>query len=67
MVVGPIARVRSAPLAEIVQHTLELSDNEAAEVLSRQTAVATNRPASFTGRRQGGPCGAERARRLHGR
>ena len=45
----PIARVRSAPLAEIVQHTLELSDNEAAEVLSRQTAVATNRPASFSG------------------
>jgi D-alanyl-D-alanine carboxypeptidase/D-alanyl-D-alanine-endopeptidase (penicillin-binding protein 4) len=44
-----IARVRSAPLAEIVQHTLELSDNEAAEVLSRQVAVATNRPASFTG------------------
>jgi serine-type D-Ala-D-Ala carboxypeptidase/endopeptidase (penicillin-binding protein 4) len=44
-----IARVRSAPLAEIVQHTLELSDNEAAEVLSRQTAVATNRPASFKG------------------
>jgi D-alanyl-D-alanine carboxypeptidase/D-alanyl-D-alanine-endopeptidase (penicillin-binding protein 4) len=44
-----IARVRSAPLAEIVQHTLELSDNEAAEVLSRQVAVATQRPASFTG------------------
>jgi serine-type D-Ala-D-Ala carboxypeptidase/endopeptidase (penicillin-binding protein 4) len=45
----PIARVRSAPLSEIVQHTLELSDNEAAEVLSRQVAVATGRPGSFAG------------------
>jgi D-alanyl-D-alanine carboxypeptidase/D-alanyl-D-alanine-endopeptidase (penicillin-binding protein 4) len=45
----PIARVQSAPLAEVVQHTLELSDNEAAEVLSRQTAIATGRPASFRG------------------
>lgn len=36
-----VARVRSAPLAEIVQHTIELSDNEAAEVLLRQVAVAT--------------------------
>ena len=44
-----IASVRSAPLAEIVQHTLELSDNEAAEVLARQVAVAKHRPASFTG------------------
>jgi serine-type D-Ala-D-Ala carboxypeptidase/endopeptidase (penicillin-binding protein 4) len=44
-----IAEVRSAPLAEIVQHTLELSDNEAAEVLSRQVAIATHRPGSFVG------------------
>ena len=45
----PLARVRSAPLAALVQHVLEISDNEGAEVLARQVAVATGRPASFTG------------------
>lgn len=45
----PLARVRSAPLAALVQHVLEVSDNEGAEVLARQVAVATGRPASFTG------------------
>lgn len=44
-----IAVVESAPLAEIVQHVLELSDNEGAEILLRQTAIATGRPASFEG------------------
>jgi serine-type D-Ala-D-Ala carboxypeptidase/endopeptidase (penicillin-binding protein 4) len=44
-----VASVRSAPLARIVQHVLEVSDNEGAEVLSRQVAVATGRPASFAG------------------
>lgn len=44
-----IASVRSAPLAEIVQHILELSDNEGAETLLRQVAIATGKPASFTG------------------
>ncbi len=44
-----LAVVRSAPLAEIVQHVLELSDNEGAEVLLRQAALATGRPGSFTG------------------
>ena len=45
----PVARVRSAPLAEIVQHIVEVSDNEGAEVLSRQVAVARGVPASFAG------------------
>jgi serine-type D-Ala-D-Ala carboxypeptidase/endopeptidase (penicillin-binding protein 4) len=45
----PIADVRSAPLAQVVQHVLEVSDNEGAEVLARQVAVAEGVPASFTG------------------
>jgi len=44
-----IARVRSAPLSQIVQHIVEVSDNEGAEVVARQVAVATGRPASFAG------------------
>jgi D-alanyl-D-alanine carboxypeptidase/D-alanyl-D-alanine-endopeptidase (penicillin-binding protein 4) len=44
-----IAEVRSAPLAEVVQHVLEVSDNEGAEVLARQVAVAHGEPASFAG------------------
>lgn len=44
-----VATVQSAPLREIVQHVVELSDNEAAEVLLRQTAIASGRPASFKG------------------
>ncbi len=36
----PIAEVTSAPLVQIVQHILEVSDNEGAEVLLRQVAVA---------------------------
>jgi D-alanyl-D-alanine carboxypeptidase/D-alanyl-D-alanine-endopeptidase (penicillin-binding protein 4) len=44
-----IARVSSAPLAQIVEHVVEVSDNEGAEVLARQVALATGRPASFTG------------------
>jgi len=47
-----IAAVRSAPLAQIVQHVLEVSDNEGAEVLARQVAVATDRPGSFSGATQ---------------
>ena len=42
-----LASVESAPLVEIVQHTLEVSDNEAAEVLLRQSALAAGRPGSF--------------------
>ncbi len=44
-----LASVKSAPLAEIVQHILLVSDNEGAEVLARQTALATGRPGSFAG------------------
>jgi D-alanyl-D-alanine carboxypeptidase/D-alanyl-D-alanine-endopeptidase (penicillin-binding protein 4) len=44
-----IAQVRSAPLAEIVQHVVEVSDNEGAEVLARQVAIAEGIPASFAG------------------
>lgn len=42
-----LARVESAPLAEIVQHIIESSDNEAAEVLLRHVAVASGLPGSF--------------------
>jgi serine-type D-Ala-D-Ala carboxypeptidase/endopeptidase (penicillin-binding protein 4) len=42
-----LAQVQSAPLAEIVQHVLEHSDNEGAEVLLRQLAIASGRPGSF--------------------
>jgi serine-type D-Ala-D-Ala carboxypeptidase/endopeptidase (penicillin-binding protein 4) len=44
-----LAQVDSAPLARIVEHILELSDNEGAEVLLRQTAVGARLPASFSG------------------
>ena len=44
-----IAKVRSAPLAQVVQHVLEVSDNDGAEVLSRQVAVSRRLPASFAG------------------
>ncbi|MGN6131998.1 MAG: D-alanyl-D-alanine carboxypeptidase/D-alanyl-D-alanine endopeptidase [Nocardioidaceae bacterium] len=44
-----LASVSSAPLSQIVQHVLEVSDNEGAEVLARQTALATGRPGSFAG------------------
>jgi D-alanyl-D-alanine carboxypeptidase/D-alanyl-D-alanine-endopeptidase (penicillin-binding protein 4) len=44
-----LAAVQSAPLGQIVQWVLEVSDNEAAEVLFRQVAVAEALPASFDG------------------
>ena len=42
-----LARVSSEPLSRIVEHTLELSDNEAAEVLARQVGIATSVVGSF--------------------
>jgi D-alanyl-D-alanine carboxypeptidase/D-alanyl-D-alanine-endopeptidase (penicillin-binding protein 4) len=42
----PLAAVESPPLAAIVQHVLEVSDNEGAEVLLRQVAIATGAPGS---------------------
>lgn len=41
-----VARVDSPPLAEIVQHVIEVSDNEAAEVLLRHVAIASGLPGS---------------------
>ncbi len=42
-----LASVESAPMAQLVQHVLEVSDNEGAEVLLRQAALAAGRPGSF--------------------
>lgn len=42
-----LAAVVSAPLEQIVQRVLEVSDNEGAEVLLRHVAVADGRPGSF--------------------
>jgi serine-type D-Ala-D-Ala carboxypeptidase/endopeptidase (penicillin-binding protein 4) len=44
-----IAEVRSPPLSEIVQWMLTYSDNVMAENVARQVAIATGRPASFSG------------------
>lgn len=44
-----LAQVHSPRLEEIVETTLARSDNDMAEVLLRQTAVAAGRPASFYG------------------
>lgn len=44
-----LAKVSSAPLADVIGRTLRLSDNLAAEVIARQVAVAAGRPGSFTG------------------
>ncbi len=44
-----IASVQGAPLSQVVQHVLEVSDNEGAEVLLRQVALAEQQPASFAG------------------
>jgi serine-type D-Ala-D-Ala carboxypeptidase/endopeptidase (penicillin-binding protein 4) len=41
-----IAAVRSAPLAQIVEHVLLVSDNDGAEVLARHVAVGIGRPGS---------------------
>lgn len=44
-----LASVDSAPLAQIVQRMLEVSDNETAEVLFRHVAVAEGARGSFSG------------------
>jgi serine-type D-Ala-D-Ala carboxypeptidase/endopeptidase (penicillin-binding protein 4) len=46
---GPLAAVSSPPLAEIVGWMLTQSNNVIAENLARQVAIATGRPASFSG------------------
>ncbi len=45
----PLAEVNSAPIRQIAELALTDSDNSLAEVLGRLTALATDRPASFTG------------------
>jgi len=44
-----IASVASPPMSELVQRMLGRSDNDLAEALSRQVAIATGHPASFAG------------------
>ncbi|MEU8521095.1 D-alanyl-D-alanine carboxypeptidase/D-alanyl-D-alanine-endopeptidase [Streptomyces sp. NBC_01216] len=44
-----LARTYSAPLAALVERTLTHSDNDLAEALARQTALARHRPAGFEG------------------
>ena len=42
-----VASVSSAPLGEIVERTLEVSDNQAAEVLARHVGLAEQQEGSF--------------------
>ena len=44
-----VAEVQSAPLSLVVERTLRLSDNLAADILARHVALAAGEPASFTG------------------
>lgn len=44
-----LARVTSAPLGEIVEQVLEVSDNEGAEVIAHQLGVAVDDEGSFVG------------------
>ena len=44
-----VARVESAPVEQIVQHVLEVSDNEGAEVLGHQVGMAVSGDGSFAG------------------
>jgi D-alanyl-D-alanine carboxypeptidase/D-alanyl-D-alanine-endopeptidase (penicillin-binding protein 4) len=44
-----LTRTYSAPLADLVEHALTESDNDIAESLARQTAMAVHRPVSFAG------------------
>ncbi|MFB7517475.1 D-alanyl-D-alanine carboxypeptidase/D-alanyl-D-alanine-endopeptidase [Streptomyces sp. NPDC056144] len=46
---APLARTYSAPLADLAERTLTHSDNDLAEALARQTALARKQPASFDG------------------
>lgn len=48
-----VAEVAGPPLAEIVQRLLEVSDNEAAEVLLRHIGLAESGDGSFEGGQQG--------------
>ncbi len=43
----PLAQVRSAPVDQIVEHVLDVSDNEAAEVLAHHVGLAVEGEGSF--------------------
>jgi D-alanyl-D-alanine carboxypeptidase/D-alanyl-D-alanine-endopeptidase (penicillin-binding protein 4) len=45
----PVAKVLSAPLSALVERALTSSDNDIAEALARQTALASGEEASFAG------------------
>jgi D-alanyl-D-alanine carboxypeptidase/D-alanyl-D-alanine-endopeptidase (penicillin-binding protein 4) len=44
-----LARVTSPRLADLVEHMLTVSDNDLAEALARQVALADGKPATFDG------------------
>jgi D-alanyl-D-alanine carboxypeptidase/D-alanyl-D-alanine-endopeptidase (penicillin-binding protein 4) len=44
-----LATVESAPVSQLVEQMLQLSDNVIAECLGRQVALAQSQPATFTG------------------
>ncbi|MEU2775091.1 D-alanyl-D-alanine carboxypeptidase/D-alanyl-D-alanine-endopeptidase [Streptomyces sp. NPDC007162] len=46
---GTLATVSSPPLSSVVERMLTYSDNDIAEALARQTALAGGRPADFDG------------------
>ncbi|WP_327368196.1 D-alanyl-D-alanine carboxypeptidase/D-alanyl-D-alanine endopeptidase [Streptomyces sp. NBC_01217] len=48
----PVARHLSVPLSALVERALTNSDNDIAEALARQTALATGEPADFNGGRR---------------
>ncbi|WP_406451473.1 D-alanyl-D-alanine carboxypeptidase/D-alanyl-D-alanine-endopeptidase [Streptomyces sp. NBC_00876] len=48
----PVAKHLSAPLSALVERTLTNSDNDIAEALARQTALAAGEPADFKGSRR---------------
>ncbi|WP_193606703.1 D-alanyl-D-alanine carboxypeptidase/D-alanyl-D-alanine-endopeptidase [Nocardioides lijunqiniae] len=48
-----VARVTGAPLSQVVERVLMVSDNEAAEVLLRQVGLQVSGDASFEGGRRG--------------
>lgn len=48
-----LSSVTSAPLSRIVEHVLDVSDNEAAEVLAHQVGLKVTGEGSFSGGREG--------------
>ncbi len=63
-----VAAVTGAPLDQVVEHVLDVSDNEAAEVLAHQVGLAVVGEGSFEGGRRGCRRDARRAgRRCHRR